>query len=65
MGGELKTYEVEVSGNKTTMQLNERDAKRLGVLDGGDTEDAQQDETLVTSSKTRTATNKARTAENK
>jgi hypothetical protein len=64
VGGELNEYEVEVGGNKTTMQLNERDAKRLGVLPGGEDE-AAEDESLVTSTKTRTTSNKARTTENK
>jgi hypothetical protein len=69
VGGELKTYEVEVNGNMTTMQLNEDDAKKMGVLPGGGGEGTgdgdQQDESLVTSGKTRGTANKARTTENK
>lgn len=63
MGGELRTYEVEINGNKTTMQLNEADAKRLGALPGDD--EAGSDESLVTSTKARATSNKARTTENK
>lgn len=40
-GGELKTYEVDVRGNKTTMQLNEHDAKRYGVLPGSESDDTE------------------------
>ena len=70
MGGPLKKYEVTTpSGVKTTMKLNEDDAKRLGVLDvpdaqtGTETPDtaAQQAET-ATPTKSRTTRNKARTA---
>lgn len=62
VGGELKTYEVEVNGNKTSMQLNEQDARRLGAL--GDAP-AEQPESLVTSDKARPTGNKARSPENK
>jgi hypothetical protein len=66
VGGELKTYEVEVNGNKTTMQLNERDARRMGLLGDADGGDTAQEESLVTSTKARTTSNKARSGtENK
>lgn len=68
MGGELKEYEVEVDGNRTTMQLNEHDAKRMGLLgeDPDSGEGGVQQESLVTSAKARGTSNKARTStENK
>lgn len=40
-GGELKTYEVDVRGNKTTMQLNEHDAKRLGLIPDSDADNTE------------------------
>ena len=33
MASKLKTYEVTINGNKTTMQLNEDDAKRYGATE--------------------------------
>lgn len=70
MGGPLKEYEVTLpGGRKTTMQLNEEDAKRYGVFDGGSgdqpeqtTEEASSEEAAA---KSRTPRNKARTASDK
>ncbi|MCX5522591.1 hypothetical protein OG342_06900 [Streptomyces bobili] len=70
VGGPLKKYEVTTpSGVKTTMKLNEDDARRLGVLDAPEVQTntetpdtpAQQAET-GTPAKSRTTRNKARTA---
>lgn len=70
VGGPLKEYEVTLpGGRKTTMQLNEEDAKRYGVFDGGSGEEQEQaaeapaDDASV---KSRTAArNKSRTATDK
>lgn len=73
VGGPLKKYEVTTSsGVKTTMKLNEDDARRLGVLE----EPKQKTETEVqdqpaqptetqTPAKSRTPRNKSRTAADK
>ena len=67
MGGPLKKYEVTTPhGVKTTMKLNEDDAKRLGVLkepDSGQAEKAGEDEQPA--AKRRAVSNKARTAASK
>ncbi|MET7429634.1 hypothetical protein ABZT16_11630 [Streptomyces flaveolus] len=67
MGGPLKKYEVTTpSGVKTTMKLNEADARRLGVLEEPEqdaTDEATTEETP--SSKARSTRNKSRTAANK
>lgn len=70
VGGPLKEYEVTLpGGRKTTMQLNEEDAKRYGVFDGdsGDQqEQAAQAPAEDASAKARPAArNKARTAADK
>jgi hypothetical protein len=70
VGGPLKKYEVTTpSGVKTTMKLNEDDAKRLGVLDAPQSETsteipdtAAQPTETGTPAKSRTTRNKARTA---
>jgi hypothetical protein len=73
VGGPLKKYEVTTpSGVKTTMKLNEDDARRLGALDAPqavtetETPDqpAQPTET-ETPAKARTTRNKSRTAADK
>jgi hypothetical protein len=70
VGGPLKEYEVELpGGRKTTMQLNEEDAKRYGVFEGGSGEQEEQAseapaEDAATKSRTG-ARNKARTAADK
>lgn len=67
MGGPLKKYEVTTqSGVKTTMKLNEADAKRLGVLNEPDQDNAEPaEETGQATPKARATRNKARTAANK
>jgi hypothetical protein len=67
VGGPLKKYEVTTpSGVKTTMKLNEDDARRLGVLDApeqeGETQAPDQPAETETPSKSRSPRNKARTA---
>lgn len=70
VGEPLKEYEVTLpGGRKTTMKLNDADAERYGVLEGGSGEqqepagEAPAEETAV---KSRPATrNKARTASDK
>lgn len=64
VGGPLKKYEVTTpSGVKTTMKLNEDDARRLGVLEQ-ETETQAPDQLAETEtpSKSRSTRNKARTA---
>jgi hypothetical protein len=64
VGGPLKKYEVTTpSGVKTTMKLNEDDARRMGVL-GGDQEadTAIAAESSEAPAKARNTRNKARTA---
>ncbi|MGW1134420.1 hypothetical protein [Streptomyces griseoluteus] len=70
MDGPLKEYEVTLpGGRKTTMQLNEEDAKRYGVFDGGSGDQQEQAEPAPTgdaAAKARPgARNKARTAADK
>ncbi|MFF5473334.1 hypothetical protein [Streptomyces achromogenes] len=70
VGGPLKKYEVTTpSGVKTTMKLNEDDAKRLGVLDSGtqaEAEPAADDAAAEEpAAKARTPRNKARTVADK
>lgn len=69
MGGPLKKYEVTTSsGVKTTMKLNEDDARRLGVLqEPAQTETDAPDEPAQTETpaKSRTVRNKSRTAADK
>lgn len=70
VGGPLQRYEVTTpSGVKTTMKLNDADAKRLGVLDEQtDSNAPAEDEqpTASTPSKAaRSTRNKARTAPDK
>lgn len=68
MGGPLKVYEVELpGGRKTTMQLNEEDAKRYGVAggDSGGDQAAQEPSGEEAAAKSRTTRNKARTASDK
>jgi BRCT domain type II-containing protein len=67
VGGPLKKYEVTTpSGVKTTMKLNEDDARRLGVLDAPEqeteTQAPDQPAETETLSKARSTRNKARTA---
>jgi hypothetical protein len=65
MGEPLKEYEVTLPGGRTTtMKLNDADAERYGVLEGGSGE--QQQPTEDASTKARTTTrNKARTTSDK
>jgi hypothetical protein len=64
VGGPLKKYEVTTAhGVKTTMKLNEDDAKRMGLLDSGKGEDEQSAEEPA--AKARASRNKARTAADK
>jgi hypothetical protein len=66
VGGPLKKYNVSTpSGVETTMKLNQEDAKRLGVLEGAETEASTEadSEPAEAPTKARTTTrNKARTA---
>ena len=65
MGGPLKRYEVTTPhGVKTTMKLNEADARRLGVLDEPK-QDSTVEERAPAPAKKRATSNKARTAANK
>lgn len=65
MGGPLKRYEVTTPhGVKTTMKLNETDAKRLGVLDAPEPEGAGSTAEKAPAKK-RTVSNKSRTAADK
>ncbi|WP_369274518.1 hypothetical protein AB5J55_35375 [Streptomyces sp. R11] len=64
MGGPLKRYEVTTPhGVKTTMKLNETDARRLGVLD--EPEQDGTEEAAPAPAKKRTVSNKSRTAASK
>jgi hypothetical protein len=73
VGGPLTKYEVTTpSGVKTTMKLNQEDAKRLGVLDTStrETEAEAPDQPAEpteteTPAKGRTVRNKSRTASDK
>ena len=67
VGEPLKEYEVTLPGGRTTtMKLNEADAERYGVLEGGSGEQQEQAGEAPTEDaavKSRSATrNKARTA---
>ncbi|WP_432027457.1 hypothetical protein [Streptomyces sp. 1222.5] len=64
MGGPLKKYEVTTAhGVKTTMKLNEDDARRMGLLDSGSGEEEQAPQEPET--KARASRNKSRTAADK
>ncbi|CAM5603779.1 hypothetical protein SVIOM74S_05807 [Streptomyces violarus] len=68
VGGPLKKYEVTTpSGVKTTMKLNEDDAKRLGVLDTPEQDSTEEaaEEPEQPQAKARTTRNKSRTAADK
>lgn len=69
VGGPLKKYEVTTpSGVKTTMKLNEDDARRLGVLDDAQVDEPageEKQESSAPAPKARSTRNKARTAANK
>lgn len=68
MGGPLKKYEVTTPhGVKTTMKLNEDDAKRLGVLDAPERDATGEvaEEADPAPAKKRAVSNKARTAASK
>jgi hypothetical protein len=65
VGGPLKKYEVTTpSGVKTTMKLNEDDARRLGVLDET-SKTSTDDSAPEPAAKRRAASNKSRTAATK
>lgn len=65
VGGPLKKYEVTTpSGVKTTMKLNEDDAKRLGVLKEP-TETSTEESAPEPAAKKRAVSNKSRTAATK
>jgi hypothetical protein len=68
VGGPLKKYDVTTPhGIKTTMKLNEDDAKRLGVLEApaGDSTDDAAEEAEPAPAKKRAVSNKARTPASK
>jgi hypothetical protein len=68
VGGPLKKYEVTTpSGVKTTMKLNEADARRLGVVDEPEQVDTDTtaEEPQQAQPKARATRNKSRTAANK
>jgi hypothetical protein len=68
VGGPLKKYEVTTPhGVKTTMKLNEDDARRLGVLEAPEQDTAGEavEEPAQSPTKRRATSNKARTAANK
>ncbi|WP_217235464.1 hypothetical protein [Streptomyces sp. AC555_RSS877] len=64
VGGPLKKYEVTTpSGVKTTMKLNDDDARRLGVLDAPEQDSTEEPtEPEQAPAKKRAVSNKARTA---
>jgi hypothetical protein len=65
VGGPLKKYEVTTpSGVKTTMKLNEDDARRLGVLDEA-SKTSTEESAPEPAAKRRAASNKSRTAATK
>ncbi|WP_133258166.1 hypothetical protein [Streptomyces sp. V2] len=68
MSGPLKRYVVTTPhGVKTTMKLNEADARRMGVLDelGQDAPEKLAEASVQDPAKKRAASNKSRTAANK
>jgi hypothetical protein len=67
VGGPLKKYEVTTpSGVKTTMKLNDDDARRLGVLDAPEQDSPEESaEPEQAPAKKRAVSNKSRTAAGK
>lgn len=56
---ELKEYDVEINGNRTTMRLTEEDAKRYGAVE------VDQDPAETTTKAQTSTPNKAATPANK
>jgi hypothetical protein len=57
--GELREYEVEINGNRTTMRLTEEDAKRYGAVEVGQAPAADTKAQTSTQNKAATPANKS------
>jgi hypothetical protein len=62
---DLKLYDVEINGFRTTIQLTEADAAARGLTARPEASRAAEPAPAKAPAKSRRASNKARTAENK